>query len=57
MARLHMNFSLHPPYNAGHEAGQAASTVVQVFSMTQPGMKLSLPTLVAYAQATVPLSQ
>jgi len=43
---------LHPPINAEYEAGQAASSVFQIFGMTWPGIGLSLPALVARDQRT-----
>jgi len=37
--------TLHPPINAEHEARQAASAIVQVFSVTRPGIEPNLPAL------------
>jgi len=39
MAAPQGNRPLHPPINAEHEAGQAASTVFQVFGATPPGIE------------------
>jgi len=45
------------PINGKHDAGQAASTVFQVFGVTRPGqIELTLPDLVARAHETVSLS-
>ena len=49
--------SLHPPINAEHEAGQAASTIFQVFCMTRQGIEPRPPALAARAQPTVPLNR
>jgi len=45
---------LHPCINAEHEAEQDASTVFEVFGMTQPGIELILLALVSRAQPSVP---
>jgi len=44
--------SLRLTFNAEHEAGQVASTIRQVFSMTRPGIETYRPALVARAQPT-----
>jgi len=49
--------SLHPLINTEHEAGQAASTVFQVFSIARQGIVPVLPALVARAQVTAPLNR
>jgi len=41
---------LRPPMDAEHEAGQAASTVFQVFGMARSGIEPHLPGLVGRAQ-------
>ena len=46
---------LHPPINA--EAGQAASTLSQVYGVTRPGTEHSLLAWMARAQVTVPHSR
>jgi len=33
------SFPLHPSINANHDAGQAASSVLQVFGVTRPGIE------------------
>ena len=43
---------LEPTHNAEHEAGQAASTVFQVFGVTRPGIEPMLPALVARAHCS-----
>ena len=57
MVARRVNYFLHPPINAEHEAGQAASTFFQFFGMTRPRIEPSLKASVARAQTTVPLSR
>jgi len=45
------------PINAEHGAGQAASTVFQVFGITRSGIEVSLPALMAHAQSTASSSR
>ena len=47
-------YSLHPSINAKHGVGQVATALLQVFSMTLPGIDLRLQTLLGHSQPTVP---
>ena len=51
-----VDLSKHSPSNAEHEAGQAARTVFQVFSVTRAWIESSPPALLTSSQSTVPLS-
>jgi len=48
---------LHQYTNGKHKAGQATSTIFQVFGMTQPGVNPSLTAFVANAHTTVPVKE
>jgi len=52
MAAPRVKCFLHPPISAEHVAGQAASTVVQMFGMTRPGFETSPPAFAARVQPT-----
>ena len=43
-------FPLRPPSNAEHEAALVASTVCQVFGLSQTGIESIIPTLVPHTQ-------